>query len=113
MNYLLIESLQKFHHYYGDDFKVECPVGSSNMVTINDVADEIGNRLARIFLKDENGKRAVYGQYPRMQTDPHFRDHVWFYEYFHGDNGRGVGATHQTGWTSLIAKLLQPRAMRR
>jgi len=109
MNYLLIESLQRFHHYYGDDFKVECPVGSGVKLTLCEVASELTRRLSRIFLKDKNGNRAVYAHHPRMQTDPHFRDHVLFYEYFHGDIGRGVGASHQTGWTALIAKLLQPR----
>jgi hypothetical protein len=109
MNYLLIESLQKFHHYYGDDFKVECPTGSGTFFTINDVADELSRRLTRIFLGDENGRRPVLNQHPKMQNDPHFRDYVLFYEYFDGDNGRGVGASHQTGWTGLVAKLLQPR----
>ncbi|MFV1965648.1 MAG: glucosidase [Pirellulaceae bacterium] len=109
MNYLLVESLQKFHHYYGDDFKIECPVGSGKYLSFNEVAAEISRRLSRIFLKDESGRRAVYKHHPRMQTDPHFRDHIWFYEYFHGDIGRGVGATHQTGWTALVAKLMQPR----
>jgi len=109
MNYLLVESLQKFHHYYGDDFKVECPVGSARKLTFNEVAAEISRRLSGIFLKDEHGRRAVYKHHPRMQTDPHFRDHIWFYEYFHGDIGRGVGATHQTGWTALVAKMMQPR----
>ena len=108
MNYLLIESIQKFHHYYGDDFKVECPVGSQTKITLSEVADVLSQRLSRIFLKDEKSRRAVYAHHPRMQTDPHFRDHIWFYEYFHGDSGRGVGATHQTGWTALIAKLMQP-----
>jgi hypothetical protein len=112
VNYLLIESLQKFHHYYGDDFKVECPTGSGNFVTINEAANEIARRLTRIFLKDEHGHRPVYAHHPRMQQDPHFRDHVLFYEYFHGDNGRGVGASHQTGWTGLVAKLLMPRDKR-
>ena len=109
VNYLLIESLQKFHHYYGDDFKVECPTGSGNFVSIDAAAREIATRLTKIFLKDETGKRPVFSQYPRQQNDPHFRDHVLFYEYFHGDSGRGVGAAHQTGWTGLVAKLLQPR----
>ncbi len=109
VNYLLIESLQKFHHYYGDDFKVECPTGSGNFVSIDTAAREIAQRLTKIFLKDENGKRPVFSQYPRQQSDVHFRDHVLFYEYFHGDTGRGVGAAHQTGWTGLVAKLLQPR----
>ncbi len=110
MNYLLIESLQKFHHYYGDDFTVECPTGSGKFLTINDVANELSRRLTRIFLRDEHGRRPVLNQHPKMQNDPHFRDYVLFYEYFDGDNGRGVGASHQTGWTGLVAKLLQPRA---
>ena len=110
VNFLIIESLQKFHHYYGDDFKVECPVGSGRFVTIDDVAEELGARLTRIFLKDENGRRPVFSQYPRLQDDPHFRDYLLFFEYFHGDVGRGVGAAHQTGWTGLVAKLLKPRA---
>ena len=109
VNYLIIESLQKFHHYYGDDFKVECPTGSGQFMTIRQVADELSNRLARIFLAGPDGKRPVFGQHPRLQTDENFRDHVLFYEYFHGDTGRGVGASHQTGWTALVAKLLQPR----
>jgi hypothetical protein len=110
VNYLIIESLQKFHHYYGDDFKVECPTGSGHYLTIGQVADELSRRLSRIFLKDEHGRRPLFGQHPRLQQDPHFRDHLLFYEYFHGDSGRGVGANHQTGWTGLVAKLLRPRA---
>jgi len=109
VNFLIIESLQKFHHYYGDDFKVECPVGSGKFVTIEEAANELAQRLTRIFLMDDRGERPVYAQHPKMQRDPHFRDHVLFYEYFHGDSGRGVGASHQTGWTGLIAKLLMPR----
>jgi hypothetical protein len=108
VNYLIIESLQKFHHYYGDDFKVECPTGSGRFMSIREVADELSNRLARIFLKDADGKRPVFAHHPLLQNDPHFRDHVLFYEYFHGDSGRGVGASHQTGWTGLVAKLLMP-----
>jgi hypothetical protein len=109
VNFLIIESLQKFHHYYGDDFKVECPVGSGRLLTLNQVANELAARLTRIFLVDEAGRRPVLGQYPRLQSDPHFRDYILFHEYFHGDNGRGVGASHQTGWTGLVAKLLMPR----
>jgi hypothetical protein len=109
VNYLLIESLQKFHHYYGDEFRVECPTGSGRFVSLDDAARELSARLTRIFLKDGQGRRPVFAQYPRLQTDEHFRDHVLFYEYFHGDSGRGVGASHQTGWTGLVAKLLQPR----
>jgi len=109
VNYLIIKSLQKFHYYYGDDFKVECPTGSGQMVTILDVADELTRRLARIFLRDSTGRRAVFGDHAKLQDDPHFKDHILFHEYFHGDNGRGCGAAHQTGWTGLIAKLLHPR----
>ena len=109
MNFLLIESMHKFHRYYGDDFKIECPVGSGEMVTISDAADQVSKRLEKIFVEDENGHRAVFKKYPKIQTDEHFKDYIWFYEYFHGDNGRGVGASHQTGWTALIATLLQPK----
>jgi hypothetical protein len=109
INYLIIESLQRFHHYYGDDFKIECPTGSGRMVTINDVADELTRRLTRLFLRDSGGRRPIYGDSELQQTDPHFRDYVQFFEFFHGDTGRGLGASHQTGWTGLIAKLLQPR----
>jgi hypothetical protein len=109
VNFLIIESLQKFHHYYGDDFKVECPTGSGNFVTLNEAANEVATRLTRIFLTDSSGARPAFAHHPRLQTDPHFRDHVLFYEYFHGDTGRGVGASHQTGWTGLVAKLLMPR----
>jgi hypothetical protein len=109
LNFLLVESLQKFHHYYGDDFKVECPTGSGHYSTINEVATELSHRLGRLFLRDQNGRRPVFGGNERFQTDPHFRDYVLFHEYFHGDNGRGLGASHQTGWTGLVAKLLHPR----
>jgi hypothetical protein len=108
INYLLIESLQKFHHYYGDDFKIEYPTGSGTMITIRQVADELSRRLTRIFQRDADGRRPVFGQNAKLQNDPHFRDHVLFHEYFHGDNGRGLGAAHQTGWTGLVAKLIQP-----
>jgi hypothetical protein len=109
VNYLIIESLQRFHHYYGDDFKVECPTGSGNYLTILDISNELSRRLTGIFERDAQGRRAVFGQHEKLQADPHFRDYLLFYEYFHGDNGRGVGASHQTGWTGLIATLLQPR----
>ncbi|HEX3530496.1 MAG TPA: glucosidase [Thermoanaerobaculia bacterium] len=109
-NFLLIESLQKFHFYYGDDFKIECPTGSGRFLTIDQVAAELSRRLARLFLRDEQGRRPFNGDDARLQNDPSFRDHIQFYEYFHGDSGRGVGASHQTGWTGLVAKLLQPRA---
>jgi hypothetical protein len=107
VNYLIIESLQKFHFYLGDTYKVECPLGSGQMLTLWDVAGELSRRLNRIFLRDEEGRRPVFGGARKLQTDPHFRDHVLFYEYFHGDNGAGIGASHQTGWTALVAKLIQ------
>ena len=107
VNYLLIESLQKFHHFYGDDLKVECPTGSGNAMNLWEVSQELSRRLSHIFLKDENGKRPVYAEIEKFQTDEHWRDYVLFYEYFHGDTGAGVGASHQTGWTGLVAKLLQ------
>jgi hypothetical protein len=107
VNYLLIESLQKFHHYYGDDLKIECPTGSGNMMNLWEVSQELSRRLSHIFLRNGDGTRPVYGSNTKMQNDPNFRDHVLFYEYFHGDNGRGIGASHQTGWTGLVAKLLQ------
>jgi len=109
VNFLIIESLQKFHYYYGDDFKIECPTGSGQYMTINGVADELSRRLERIFQRDATGNRPVFGAQHKLQTDPHFRDYILFHEYFHGDNGRGAGASHQTGWTGLIAKLLKPR----
>jgi hypothetical protein len=109
VNYLIIEALQKFHHYYGDDFVIECPTDSNNFMTINEVANELTHRLTRIFLRDNNGERAVYKYNEKIATDPHFRDYILFHEYFDGDTGRGVGASHQTGWTGLMAKLLQPR----
>jgi hypothetical protein len=107
VNYLLIESLQKFHYYLGDDFKVECPAGSGQMMTLWEVAAEISRRLSRIFLRDPEGRRPVFGRIEKFQTDPHWRDLVFFHEYFHGDDGAGIGASHQTGWTGLVAKLLQ------
>lgn len=109
VNYLLIESLQRFHHYYGDDFKVEHPTGSGKMHTLNEIAHDISERLITIFKKNKNGNRPVFDHDQKMQQDKHFKDYLYFYEYFHGDSGRGVGATHQTGWTGLVAKLIQPR----
>ncbi len=112
MNYLLIESLQKFHYYYGDDFTVECPAGSGRYRTLEQVADELSQRLIRVFQRDGDGRRAVFGGQPTFQHDPHWRDHLLFYEYFHGDNGAGMGASHQTGWTGLVAKLIHQQAAR-
>jgi hypothetical protein len=107
VNYLLIESLQKFHHYLGDDFKVECPTGSGVYMTLWEVAAELSRRLTRIFLTDDQKSRPVHGGYEQFRNDPHWKDLVLFYEYFHGDDGSGVGASHQTGWTGIVAKLLQ------
>ncbi|MEP6705016.1 MAG: glucosidase, partial [Acidobacteriota bacterium] len=99
VNYLLIESLQKFHYYYGDDLKVECPTGSGNLMNLWEVGEELSRRLSRIFLKGEEGYRPVFGNCEKLQTDEYFRNHILFYEYFHGDDGSGLGASHQTGWT--------------
>jgi hypothetical protein len=107
VNYLIVESLQKFHHYFGDEFKVECPTGSGRMMTLADVAAEISRRLSSIFLRDSRGRRPVFGDRELFQSDAAWRDLVPFHEYFHGDTGAGVGASHQTGWTGLVAKLLQ------
>ncbi len=109
VNYLIIESLQRFHHYYGDDFKVEHPTGSGKFLTLKEIAADISDRLIRIFERDQNGRRPVFGPDEKHHTDPHFQNYLLFYEYFHGDNGRGVGASQQTGWTGLVAKLIQPR----
>ena len=106
VNYLLIEAIQKFHYYYGDTFTVECPAGSGRMMTLWDVATELSRRLSSIFLRGERG-RPVYGGSERFQTDPHWRDLILFHEYFHGDTGQGLGASHQTGWTAVVAKLLE------
>jgi Glycosyl hydrolase family 63 C-terminal domain len=107
VNYLIIESLQKFHHYFGDDLKVECPAGSGQMTNLWHVTTELSRRLTRLFLSGPDGRRPVYGGTEKFQHDPLWRDLVLFYEYFHGDNGAGIGASHQTGWTGLVAKLLQ------
>jgi hypothetical protein len=107
MNFLLIESLQKFHHYYGEDFKVPCPARANNEYDLWEVAAEISKRLVHIFLRDKNGRRPVAGALQVFQNDPHWRDLILFHEYFNGDNGAGIGASHQTGWTGLVAKLLE------
>ncbi len=107
INVLLIEALQKYHHYYGDDFKVECPTGSGNMINLWDVAAELSKRLVRIFEKDKEGSRPVFGDRPKFQSDPHFQDHILFHEYFHGCSGKGLGANHQMGWTAAVAKLIK------
>ena len=106
VNVLIIRGLLNLYHFYGDDFKVQCPTGSGNYMTLFQVADELQRRLTTTFLRDSNGKRPVYGGTKKFQEDPHWRDLILFYEYFHGDNGAGLGASHQTGWTGLAATLL-------
>jgi hypothetical protein len=112
VNYLLIENLRRFHQFYGDGLTIECPTGSGKMMTLNQIADELCRRLLRLFVRDANGRRAVFGTYEKLQTDANFRDYIPFHEYFHGDNGRGCGASHQTGWTALIANLIEQVAVK-
>jgi hypothetical protein len=107
VNALLIRSLLSFYLYHGDNFKIECPTGSGRMMNLFEVAQEIAHRLTRIFLRDESGRRPVFGGSEKFQTDPLWKDNILFYEYFHGDNGAGLGASHQTGWTGLVAKLIE------
>ena len=107
INFLLVEALQKYHEFYGDDFTVECPTGSGTKLTLGQVAEELSRRLTTIFLRDEQGRRAVFGATTTFQHDAHWREYIPFHEYFHGDSGRGVGASHQTGWTAVVANLLQ------
>lgn len=107
INALIVRALYNMHFYYGDNFKVECPTGSGNMMTLNEVATDLAHRLTNIFMKDENGKRALYDDIDKMQKDPNWNDYLMFYEYFHGDTGAGVGANHQTGWSGFVAALIQ------
>jgi hypothetical protein len=107
VNYLLVESLQKFHRYLGDDFTVEFPTGSGKLMTLWEVAGELSRRMTSIFLRDGSSRRPVFGKLEKFQTDPHWRDLVLFHEYFHGDSGAGIGASHQTGWTGVVTKLMQ------
>jgi hypothetical protein len=107
VNLLILRALQNLYLYYGDNFKIECPTGSGRMMNLFEVSKEIADRLTRIFLRDERGRRPVYGGTEKFQTDPRWGDHILFYEYFHGDNGAGLGASHQTGWTGLVAKIIQ------
>jgi hypothetical protein len=107
VNVVIIRALLQYYLYYGDAFKIECPTGSGKMMNLFEVSKEIADRLTRIFLRDEQGKRPVYGGTEKFQNDPHWRDYVLFHEYFHGDNGAGLGASHQTGWTGLVAKLIE------
>jgi hypothetical protein len=113
INYLVLEALERYHHFYGDGLTVECPMGSGRMLNLQQVADELQTRLARIFLADRSGRRPCHGDQTRFATDPHWRDLVLFHEYFHGDNGRGVGASHQTGWTALVLRCIEDSARRR
>jgi len=107
INYLIIEALQVYHYYYGDDFTIECPTGSGKFMNLWDVAMELERRLIGLFVRDGQGRRAVFGACERFQTDPHWRDHIPFYEYFNGDDGAGLGASHQTGWTGIVAKMIR------
>jgi len=107
VNVILIRALLQYYLYYGDNFKIECPTGSGKLMNLFEVTREIANRLERIFLRDKSGRRPVYGGTEKFQTDPLWRDNILFYEYFHGDNGAGLGASHQTGWTGVVAKLIE------
>jgi hypothetical protein len=111
VNYLLYTALVRLYAYYGDEFKVECPTGSGQMMSLLEVAKELGERLARPFLRDDSGQRPVYGGARKFQDDAHWRDLLQFYEYFHGDDGTGIGASHQTGWTGLVARIMQMNAL--
>ena len=102
----MVRALLNLYAYYGDSFKIECPTGSGGQKTLYQAAETIADRLISIFLRDKAGRRAVYGGSEKFQTDPHWKDHVLFYEYFHGDNGAGIGASHQTGWTGTVALLM-------
>ena len=106
VNYILILSLFKFHRFYGEEFKLEFPTGSGNKLTLKEIALEITNRLINLFRRNAEGERVSMGDQKKFQEDPHFRDHILFYEYFHGDTGKGLGASHQTGWTGLVANLI-------
>jgi hypothetical protein len=106
VNGLLIRGLLNLYQFYGDEFKVECPTGSGKHMTLFEVSKELSRRLSSIFLRDADGKRPLYGGTKKFQDDPHWKDYVLFYEYFHGDNGAGLGASHQTGWTGMIARVL-------
>src|SRR5258707_9477881 len=106
INIILIRALTQFYLYYGDGFRIECPTGSGRLMNLYEVAEEIARRLTSIFVRGANGRRPVYGDTAKFQDDPHWRDHILFYEYFHGENGAGLGASHQTGWTGLVAALI-------
>ena len=107
VNYLLVEALERYHHFYGDKLRVECPTGSGRLMNLREVARELARRLAQIFRADESGRRICHGPSERFAQDPHWRELVLYYEYFHGDDGHGLGASHQTGWTALVTRLLK------
>jgi hypothetical protein len=112
VNYLLVQALRRFHEYYGDTLQVECPAGSERLMNLNEVADEVTRRLVSTFQRDEEGRRPVFGANQKFQNDPHWRDYIPFHEYFHGDTGSGAGASHQTGWTALVAKMIDELFMK-
>ena len=107
VNYLLVEALERYHRFYGDSFKVECPTGSGNLMNLRDVARELMSRQVKLFQRDKDDRRPCHGDDERFQKDPHWKDLILFYEYFHGESGKGLGASHQTGWTALAARLLE------
>jgi hypothetical protein len=113
LNYLLIESLRRFHRYYSDDFLVECPTGSGKYLTLLQISDFLAQRLIRLFVRDEHGRRPFNGGNRLLQEDPNWNDYILFHEYFNGDNGKGLGASHQTGWTGLVAKIIHDQAVQR
>ena len=107
INYLLIEALERYHRFYGDSFTIEAPYGSGKMITLREASRKLSHRLCSLFLKDKEGRRASHGESRQYQTDPHWKDLVLFHEYFHGETGKGLGASHQTGWTALVARLIE------
>lgn len=109
VNFLIIEAIYRFHDYYGEDFKVEYPTNSGNYLSLREIAEALSKRITSLFLRDANGRRAIFGNNDKIQFDSNFNNYILFYEYFNGDNGKGLGASHQTGWTGLVAKLLHPR----
>jgi hypothetical protein len=110
-NFLIIESLKRFHDYYGDDFKVEYPTHSGNFFSLKEISNKLAERVVSLFTRDQNGQRPIYGNNALLQSDPYFRDYILFFEYFHGDSGLGLGASHQTGWTALVSRLLTSKVL--
>jgi len=106
LNYLLIEALERYHHFYGDNFTMEFPTGSGRRLNLAEIARELSERLVKLFLPNGGGRRPALGMEPRFVSDPHWRELLWFHEYFHGETGEGLGASHQTGWTALVAKMI-------